>query len=92
MVAIKYMQDYDQGEYNCVKTLREIKILKYLTDLPDNLYSVKILNVLLPQKITEGSPKNQEKTGTRKQEGKGIFIVMEYMGIDLKEFLKQYQG
>ena len=60
MVAIKYMQDYDHSEYDCVKTLREIQILRYLTDIPDNQYSVKILNVILPKIVTEGSPKNQK--------------------------------
>jgi serine/threonine protein kinase len=29
-VAIKLMTDFDDGEYNCLKTLREIQIMKGL--------------------------------------------------------------
>ena len=35
-VAIKYIKDYDQHEYDCVKILREIQILKELSNDPSN--------------------------------------------------------
>lgn len=47
-VAIKFIPGFDSCEYNCAKTLREIQILKKLTNIPDNNFTVKILDIILP--------------------------------------------
>tara|TARA_B110000285_G_C14866387_1_gene487054 strand:+ start:89 stop:535 length:447 start_codon:yes stop_codon:yes gene_type:complete len=79
-VAIKYIPNYDECEYSCVKTLREIKILKLLSEIPENTHTVKILDLFEAEK---DELKNQK-------ENSGIFIVMEYMDANLKQLLIQY--
>ena len=81
-VAIKYISDYDSSEYGALKTVREIQILKKLTEIPENVYTVKILDLIEPTK--EALEKSSLK-------GNGIFIVMEHMEIDLREFLTLYR-
>lgn len=49
-VAIKYISDYDESEYSAIKTVREIQIMKKLTDIPENIYTVKILDLIEPNK------------------------------------------
>jgi mitogen-activated protein kinase 1/3 len=56
--------------------------LKKLTEIPENVYTVKILDLFEPTK--EALEKSSLK-------GNGIFIVMEHMDIDLKEFLTLYR-
>lgn len=55
--------------------------MKKLSEIPENHHTVKIIRVILPE--IESRNTNQ----------RGLFIVMEYMPIDLKEFLsKQNQS
>jgi mitogen-activated protein kinase 1/3 len=79
-VAIKYIPDYNESEYSCVKTLREIKILKLLSEIPENTNTVKILDLFEAGK--DGLKNHKEESG--------IFIVMEYMDANLKQLLIQY--
>ena len=47
-VAIKYISNCDNAEYASVKTLREIQILRILTEIPQNKHVVKILDLMVP--------------------------------------------
>jgi serine/threonine protein kinase len=46
LVAIKYVSDFD-NEYDCVKAIREIKIMSELTNMPNNKISVKLIDLLI---------------------------------------------
>ena len=56
--------------------------MKKLTEIPENVYTVKILDLI------ESTKEALEKSSLK---GNGIFIVMEHMDIDLKEFLTLYR-
>ena len=74
-VAIKYVKNIYENEYDWVKTLREIQIMRKLSAIPGNRLTTKLIDLFNPRK--------QDST----KGGLGIFIVMEYMQTDLKELL-----
>lgn len=76
-VAIKYINGFSKWDYDCVKVIREIQILRKLSDMQKqaNFFCTpEILDVLVP---------DTEKDGDEL----GIFIVMEYFGTNLKNLL-----
>jgi serine/threonine protein kinase len=47
-VAIKLMKNIFSDSYQARKTLREIKILRKLSRIPNNLYTTNLKDVILP--------------------------------------------
>ena len=65
-----------ENEYSTTKVLREIQILKQLTHMPNNYYTVKLLDLVV-------SPNN---TGS----DMSLFIVMDNVQSDLKSTMEQF--
>ena len=74
MVAIKYINDLGDCDYDWVKVIREIQIMDELSQNPKNSYTIKLLDL----KIIK------QDNGTI-----GLFVVMEHMESDIKKLLNQ---
>ena len=48
MVAIKLIQNIDKSSYTTRKVLREIIILRKLSEMDENLFTIKLLDVIIP--------------------------------------------
>lgn len=48
MVAIKLIQNIDKSSYTTRKVLREIIILRKLSEIEENLFTIKLLDVIIP--------------------------------------------
>ena len=76
-VAIKYIHGFSQWDYDCVKVIREIQILRKLQDMQRqaNFYCTpEILDVVIPEAGED-------------EDHFSIFIVMEHFGTSLKNLL-----
>jgi len=65
LVAIKLMKNIFADSYQARKTLREIKILRKLSRIPNNLFTTLLLDIILPVDINFGNlngPIEEEKT------------------------------
>ena len=49
-VAIKYVKNIYENEYDCVKTLREIQIMRRLSEIPRNRLTTKLIDLFSPRK------------------------------------------
>jgi mitogen-activated protein kinase 1/3 len=68
------VQDFE-NEYDCVKVIREIKIMAELTSMANNKVTVKLIDLLITHFSSEkGTPF-------------GVFIVMDYVESDLKKLM-----
>jgi serine/threonine protein kinase len=47
-VAIKLIKNLQNSVYNAKKVLREIELLSKLSELSENIFTVKLLEVILP--------------------------------------------
>ena len=45
-MAIKLIKDAFNGAYNCRKLLREIFLLRKLNEMPQNIYTPKLIDVI----------------------------------------------
>lgn len=73
-VAIKFIQKVTESEYDLVKVVREIKLMKWLTDIPGNDHNSALIDLLV-------APRD------RNHGHLGLFIVMEFMQGDLNTTL-----
>jgi len=69
-VAIKYIQDAFDNIHSCKRVFREIAILRRLTQMENNIFTVKLLDVIIPEENESQYPD-------------GIFLVMDYVNQDL---------
>ena len=76
-VAIKLITKINKTSYTARKVLREITILRKLSESSNNLYTIKLLDVILPTGVTENSIDDLDH----------IFLVTTYHQYDLKAFL-----
>ena len=54
-VAIKQIKDIFRNYYECRKVLREITILKRFSDMKDNLFTPKLVDIVVPlRKLKNG--------------------------------------
>ena len=74
MVAIKYINDLGDCDYDWVKVIREIQIMDELSQNPKNSYTIKLLDLKMIK----------QDNGTI-----GLFVVMEHMESDIKKLLNQ---
>jgi len=68
VVAIKLMKNIFADSYQARKTLREIKILRKLSRIPNNLFTTALMDVILPEGIDLN--KFQKKLSVEEQKGK----------------------
>ena len=52
-VAIKHIKVDGKSQYTYKKILREIKIMRHLTLMPENIHTVKILDLIVNDDLTE---------------------------------------
>lgn len=76
-VAIKLMSQLFDSIYSSKKLISEIQILRKFTEMRNNVFTTKILDVIAP---TLNADKNSEISH--------IFIVMEYVESDLNKVLR----
>ena len=74
-VAIKFVNELGDCEYDWIKVIREIQIMDQLGRMPQNKFTVKLLDLVL----VPPDENNQM----------GVFIVMEYMDLDIKKLLNK---
>ena len=72
-VAIKQIKNIFRNYYECRKVMREISIMRRLSNMEDNLFTPKLIDIVVPIK--------RFKDGREKFED--IFIIMEYFDHNL---------
>ena len=70
IVAIKLLRQLFENIYDSKKVIREIQIMRHLTQMQNNHFTIKIYDIIIP-----------ENTVTFDY----LFIVMEYMQTDMKK-------
>lgn len=70
IVAIKLLKDIFRSVYESKKVIREVQILRQMTQMPGNQYTTKLYDLITP---------------TDEQDFSYLFIVQEYMQTDLKK-------
>ena len=73
-VAIKFIQNVCESEYDCVKVIREVQLMRRLSEIPGNTHTIELIDLLL-------CPKDRNNSML------GLFIVMEYFDSDLKHVM-----
>lgn len=76
-VAIKLLKINFSNQYEVRKLTREIEILKHLSNAKTNVFSTKLLEVIVPEDLDMIDTKNSSRHN--------IFIVMDYVDSDLKK-------
>lgn len=69
-VAIKYIEDAFDSIHSAKRVYREIAILRRLTGMEDNIFTAKLLDVIIPE--VEG-----------REQPPGIFLIMSHVNQDL---------
>ena len=75
-VAIKYIADAFSDMYSVKRVYREIAILRRLSSMEDNIFTVKLIDVIIPQETENEYPL-------------GIFLVMNCVNQDLSQVFDQ---
>lgn len=70
IVAIKLLKDIFRSVYESKKVIREVQILRQMTQMPGNQYTTKLYDLITP---------------ADEQDFSYLFIVQEYMQTDLKK-------
>lgn len=60
VVAIKLMKGIFNDLYSARKTLREIKILRKLSRVPNNLFTSILYDIILPTEVEAAIAKSEE--------------------------------
>jgi mitogen-activated protein kinase 1/3 len=72
-VAIKYIADAFENIHSVKRVYREIAILRRLSSMEDNIFTVKLIDVIIPEQD------NKEKNPD------GIFLIMSHVNQDLAQ-------
>lgn len=72
-VAIKYIADAFDNIHSVKRVYREIAILRRLSTMEDNIFTVKLLDVIMPEE------------SSKDEEPQGIFLVMSHVNQDLAQ-------
>lgn len=81
--AIKHIKDVFFNIYEAKKILREIHILRKLTNDQSNLFSVKLLDVIVPP-IEEDDKQSNDPSLLFNS----LFLVQDCFGLDLSHFIR----
>jgi serine/threonine protein kinase len=49
VVAIKYINGISKNSYSARKVLREVKIMRKLSQIKENVFTVKLLDIIIPK-------------------------------------------
>ena len=84
-VAIKLIKNVFRDELHAKYVCRELKLMRHLTSLNNNIYTVKLLDVIVPpsrkySKNDQQLPEGDGPNGTSKDEEDYVIIVQEYYG------------
>ena len=71
-MAIKYIEDAFDSIHSAKRVYREIAILRRLSAMEDNIFTVKLIDVIIPE--VEG-----------REQPPGIFLVMNHVNQDLAQ-------
>jgi len=82
-VAIKLIRDIFLNSYESRKVLREIMIMRQLTEMEDNVFSPRLLDILIPSKKT---PTGFEKSFS------DIFLVMDCIDMNLNSIFYRLEA
>lgn len=52
LVAIKQISNIFRNSYECRKVIREISILRQLSEMEDNLFTPKLVDIVIPSQKT----------------------------------------
>ena len=77
--AIKYINDVFYNVYEAKKVCREIQLMRYLSKQEDNIFTVKLYDLIIPPLENE-----QDTSGMLFNE---IFLVQEHFGKDIKSLI-----
>lgn len=89
VVAIKLIESIQKDTYMLRKVIRELFILRKLSEISNNIYTTKIIDVILPCKCKIAS-KDEEKSQHEVLDLDlltHIFVVMEVQDFDLKNMM-----
>jgi mitogen-activated protein kinase 1/3 len=79
MVAIKHIEGLSKNSYAARKALREVKILRKLSEIEENVFTVKLLEIITP-KHAVSKIENEDHMDLDKFDY--IFLVMDLMEQD----------
>ena len=82
-VAIKLIRNVFQNSYESRKVLREIMLQRQLTEMPDNVFTPRLLDILIPMKKTE-TPGGEKFND--------IFLVMECVDMNLNSIFSKLKA
>ena len=85
MVAIKLIDKISNTPYQMRQILREIFLLRKLTQIENNLFTVKLLDIILPKEVLITA---EEESKYNLDTFDHIFIVMDLGFQDIKKLLK----
>jgi len=77
-VAIKLVQNFSKWEYDCVKIIREIQIMKELTKMQmeqNCFFTPSLLDIIVPK-------------GQNEDNLESLFIIMDSFGTDMKKIIE----
>jgi len=92
------IKDIDKSTYSLRKLLREIIILRKLSEIENNIFTIKLLDIIIPQAAV-GDPQDNLGNQTMIRPSKGesacgssvnfdtIFLVMDFGESDFKKML-----
>lgn len=63
-VAIKLMKDVNKSSYSLRKLLREIIILRKLSEIENNIFTTKLLDIIIPQSSSNDLRVNNSDNAT----------------------------
>ena len=99
IVAIKCINDNFDNPYACRKLLRESKIMRKLSQIENNIFTPRLIDVIIPtQPALEGDSTKSSLTGNFKIEDAQnlqsikfakthLFLVMEFIENDMKNMM-----
>lgn len=83
-VAIKLIRNVFRNSYESRKVLREIMILRQLTEMQDNVFTPRLLDILIPAKNSE--------TASPAEKFNDIFLVMECVDMNLNSIFSKLKA
>ena len=99
VVAIKCINDNFEQPYACRKLLREIKIMRKLSKIENNIFTPKLIDVIIPtEALLEGDSTKSSQSGSFKIDDlekinktqfvkTHLFLVMEFVDNDMKKLM-----
>lgn len=95
-VAIKLIKEIDKSSYALRKLLREIIILRKLSEIENNIFTIKLLDIIIPTQISSGKSQksnSDNETMTSKPSSNSeedfdtLFLVMDFGQSDFKKMM-----